>query len=55
MIITVQTIISFDNAKEQDEIKKFIEDNDTTEWLKYESTLMTSFTTTNTYYRTIGE
>lgn len=55
MIITVKTTISFDPIKEQDAIKRFIEDNDMSEWGKNETTLMTSFTTTNTYYQTRGE
>lgn len=55
MIITVKTTISFDSTKEQEAIKRFIEDNDMTEWAKNETTLMTSFTTTNTYYQTRGE
>lgn len=55
MIITVKTTIAFDSTKEERAIKRFIEDNDLTEWAKNETTLMTSFTTTNTYYQTGGE
>ena len=55
MVITVKTTISFDNIKEQDALKRFIEDNDLNEWSENETTLMTSFTTTNTYYQTRGE
>lgn len=55
MIITVKTTISFDITKEQDAIKRFIENNDMTNWAKNETTLMASFTTTTTYYQTRGE
>ena len=55
MIITVKTTISFDAINEQDAIKRFIENNDLKEWAKNVTTLMTSFTTTNTYYQTRGE
>ena len=52
MIITIKTTISFDNEKEQHEIGRFIKNNDLTEWAKNETTLMSTFTTTKTYYQT---
>lgn len=55
MIITVKTTISFDTIKEQDAIKRFLEDFDIKEWAKNETTLMTTFTTSTTYHQTRGE